>query len=176
MRSTTRASIYLPMAAMIMTAIIAVPVAAQQQIPFKGIFQGQDSHDILAPGDTAVVIRTTAKGTGTHLGQFQLTREITGNLVNFTDTGTAQWAAPNGDSIDTTVAGQAELSEAPAGYLKVTEIHTVIGGTGRFTGAQGSFIVELWHKLEPSEVADGVQTHDIFGAFHGAISSPGKAH
>jgi len=121
------------------------------------------------------VIRTTATGTGTHLGQFSLIREITGNLVNFSLTGSAQWIAANGDSIYTTIVGQAELSDMPAGFLKVTEIHTITGGTGRFSGTQGSFTVELFHKLEPSGVAGGVETHDIFASFHGTITSRGAA-
>ncbi len=40
---------------------------------------------------------------------------------------------------------------------------------------QGSFTVELFHKLEASEVAGGVETHDIFGSFHGTIASRGAA-
>jgi hypothetical protein len=172
----TRSNVYLPMAAMILTAALAVPAAAQKQVPFKGTFQGQDAHDTLPPGATAVVIHTTATGTGTHLGRFSLIREVTGNLENFTATGSAQWIAANRDSIYTTVFGQAELSDIPGGFLKVTEIHTITGGTGRFTGAQGSFAVELFHKLEASGVADGVETHDIFGSFHGTITSPGADH
>jgi hypothetical protein len=176
MKNITRSNIYLPMAAMILTAALAVSAAARNQVPFKGTFQGQDAHDTLPPGATTVVIRTTATGTGTHLGLFSLIREVTGNLANFTDTGSAQWIAANGDSIYTTVVGQAELSDMPAGFLKVTEIHTITGGTGRFTGAQGSFTVELLHKLEASGVAGGVESHDIFGSFHGTITSPGAAH
>src|SRR5262245_52172540 len=106
-----RSSIYLPMAAMILLAALAVPAAAQKQVPFKGNFQGQDAHDILPPGATTVVISTAATGTGAHLGQFSLIREITGNLVNFSDTGSAQWIAANRDSIYTTLVGQAELSD-----------------------------------------------------------------
>jgi hypothetical protein len=45
---------------------------------FKGTFQGQDTHDILPPGATTVAIRTTATGTGTHLGRFLLIRGVTG--------------------------------------------------------------------------------------------------
>lgn len=176
MKTITRSNIYLPMAAMILTAALAVPVAAQNQVPFKGTFRGQDAHDTLPPEATTLVIRTTATGTGAHLGQFSLSREVTASLVNFIATGSAQWIAANGDIIYTTVAGQAELSEIPAGFLKVTEIHTITGGTGRFTGAQGSFTVELFHKLEPSGVAGGVQTNDVFGSFHGTITSPGAAH
>ena len=183
MKTITRSNIYLPMAAMILTAALAVPAAAQTSCKgfgpgcFKGTFQGQDAHDILLPGATTVMIHTTATGTGTLLGQFSLIRDITANLVNFSATGSARWiAATNRDSVVTTVVGQAELSDLPGGFLKVTEIHTITGGTGRFTGAQGSFEVELFHKLEVSGVAGGVETHDIFGSFKGTITSPGAAH
>lgn len=185
MKTITRTNLYLPMAAIILTVALAVPAAAQTQVPcgggfapgcFKGTFQGQEAHDTLAPGATSVVIRTTATGIGTQLGQFSLTREITGNLLNFTHAGSAHWVAANGDSIYTTVVGHAELSDLPGGFLKVTELHTITGGTGRFTGAEGSFTVELFHKLEASGVADGVETHDIFGSFHGTITSPGATH
>ena len=178
MKTMTRTKTYLPIAAMILTAALGNPAAAQISCAgftpgcFKGIFQGQDAHDTLQPGATTVVIRTTATGTGTHLGQFSLIREITGNLVNFSDTGSAQWIAANRDSIYMTIVGQAELSDIPGGFLKVTEIHTVTGGTGRFTGAQGSFIVERTHIVALS--ADG--THVTFGSFHGTITSPGAAH
>ena len=183
MKTITRTNLYLPMAAMILTAALAIPAAAQTSCAglgpgcFKGTFQGQDAHDaVLPPGATTVVIDTTATGTGTLLGQFSLIRKVTGNLVNFTATGSAHWVAANGDSIYTTVFGQAELSDLPGGFLKVTEIHTITGGTGRFTGAQGSFTVELFHKLEASGVAGGVETHDISGSFHGTITFPGAAH
>ena len=43
MKNTTRSNVYLPMAAMILTAALAVPAAAQQQVPFKGTLQGNDT-------------------------------------------------------------------------------------------------------------------------------------
>ena len=175
MKTMTRSNIYLPIAAMIVTTALAIPATAQKQVPFKGSFQGQDVHNTLPPGAATVVISTTATGTGTHLGRFLLIREITGNLVNFTASGSAQWKAANGDIIDTTVFGSAAPADNPD-YLKVTETHTITGGTGRFTGAQGSFTVELFHKLEPSGIAGGVETHEIFGSFNGTITSPGAAH
>jgi hypothetical protein len=162
-----------------LTAALAAPAAAQTSCAggcFKGTFQGEDALDTLPPGATTVAIHTTATGTATHLGQFSLIREVTGNLTNFTATGSAQWIAANRDSIYTTVFGQAEPSDVNGGSLKVTEVHIITGGTGRFTGAQGSFTVVLFHKFEPSGVAGGVETHDIFGSFHGTITSPGKAH
>jgi hypothetical protein len=167
---------------MILTTALAVPAAAQPSCAglapgcFKGTFQGQDAHDTLPPGATSVVITTTATGVGTKLGRFSLDREVTGSLLNFTASGSAQWVAANGDRIYATVVGQAELSDLPGGFLRVTEIHTITGGTGRFTRAEGSFSVELFHQLEPSGVAGGVEAHDIFGSFHGTITLRSKAH
>jgi len=161
--------------------LLGTAIEARAQVPcgatfapgcFKGTFQGQETHDVLPPGATSVEIHTTATGVGTSVGLFSLDREITGNLLNFTQTGSAQWVAANGDSIYTTLAGHAELSDLPGGFLRVTEIHTVTGGTGRFTTARGSFTVELFHKLQASEIAGGVATHDIFGSFHGTLTSP----
>ena len=160
MKTTTRFNIYLPMAAMILTAALAVPAAAQNQVPFKGVMQGQDTHT------GTVGLTTSATGTGTLLGQFSFTQEVTINLANLTDTGSARLTAANGDSIDTTVVGSAEPSDIPD-LLKVTEIHTITGGTGRFAGAQGSFTVDRMHN---------VVTLVTWGSFHGTITSPGAAH
>ena len=51
------------------------------------------------------------------------------------------------------------------GYVTITETSTITGGTGRFAGAQGNFILERTHLVEPS--ADG--THVTFGSFRGSI-------
>ena len=58
MKTITRSNIYLPMAAIILTAALAVPVAAQTQVPFKGTFQGNDT---VAPS----TITTSGTGRGT---------------------------------------------------------------------------------------------------------------
>ena len=104
-------------------------------------------------------------------GSILIDREVTGNLTNFTASGSAHWIAANRDQIHTTVFGQAEFSDQYGGSLKVTEIHIITGGTGRLSGAQGSFTVVLFHKLEVSGVSGGVETHAISGTFHGTITS-----
>jgi len=48
-----RHNIYLPMAAMILAAALAVPAAAQNQVPFKGTFQGNDTVSAGASPTTA---------------------------------------------------------------------------------------------------------------------------
>jgi hypothetical protein len=39
----TKSRFYLPIAALILTATLAVPAAAQNQVPFKGSLQGQET-------------------------------------------------------------------------------------------------------------------------------------
>lgn len=161
MKTITKSSIYLSMAALILTAAAAIPTAAQQQVPFKGTFQGNDTV-------TPTTITTSGTGVATHLGQLSLS-DIT-SLV--TPNGTGHWVAANGDSIDTTFASSPDFSTASLGYITVTETHTITGGIGRFAGAQGTFVLERTHITTPS--ADG--THVTFGSFHGSITPPGAIH
>jgi hypothetical protein len=163
-----RRNVYLPMAAIIMTAALAVPATAQQQVPFKGTFQGQDA--VIPP-----TITTSGTGTGTLVGQFKLQQTV--NVLTLT--GSAHWIAQplegtvaNEDAIDSTFVASADFSTQSLGYITVTEIHTITGGRGRFSGAQGSFMLHRTHLIATS---DGV-THVTFGSFDGSITSPGAAH
>src|SRR5258707_4625073 len=165
MKNIMRSNIYLPMAAMILTAALAVPAAEQKQVPFKGAMQAHDT-DSPGPSPTTVVVTTSGTGIGTHLGQFSFTQEATVNLTAGTDTGSAHWIAANGDSIYTTIAGSGEPTATPD-VISITAINTITGGTGRFAGAQGSFTVE--------RLANAV-TFLTSGSFHGTITSPGAAH
>jgi hypothetical protein len=71
----TRFQIGAAIAAMFLTATLAVPVAARQEVPFKGTFQGSDT---VTPPAT---IATAATGTGTHLGQFSFTHVLAVNTL-----------------------------------------------------------------------------------------------
>jgi len=158
MKNITRTKIYLPMAAMILTAALAIPAAAQTQVPLKGEFQGNDT---VAP----TTITTNGTATGTLLGQFSLTNVVTPSSL----TGTGHWVAANGDSIDTTFVA----ATIPGDVLfTITEIHTITGGTGRFMGAQGSFTLLRKHVKAAS--SDG--THYTWGSFEGSITPPSAAH
>jgi len=172
MKTITRAKIYLPMAAMILTTL-AIPAAAQQQAPFKGTFQGNDT---VAPP----TLTQSITGIGALVGQFSSTTVLT--LTVSPPTGPAHWVAANGDSIDTTVVGspkdvlmsrcQVVGAQPEDTYTKVTQIHTITGGTGRFAGVQGSFILTLYHDVVPR--SDG--THGTCGSYSGTITLPGAAH
>ena len=162
MTTRTRYRIDVSAAAMMVTAALAVPAAAQASCEgvtpgcFKGSFQGQDTHDVLPEDATSALIRYDGYRRRESAGAISLVREVTGNLVNFGATGSAGWVAANEDSIDTTVVGHAEFSDLPGGYLWVTEEHTIVGGSGCFTGAEGAFTVELFHRIEASSVVDRV--------------------
>jgi hypothetical protein len=137
---------------------VAVAPRAWHQVPFKGKFEGSDAV-------TPPTIATTATGTGTHLGQFSFTHVITFPAL----TGSSLWVAANGDSLETT---SVVVSSVLGPVVRTnTENHTIIGGTGRFSGAQGSFTVVRTHVLAPSD--DG--THVTSGSFEGTISSPSAA-
>ena len=149
-----------PAPALIATSSSLALPAAGQQVPFKGRFEGSDT--VTAPG----TITTAATGTGTHLGQFSFTyvRSVP------TRTGAAHWVAANADSIDSTAVVVSSIL-GPV-VRTITEDHIITGGTGRFSGAQGSFTVRRTHVLAPSE--DG--THVTSGSFEGTITSPGASH
>src|SRR5258707_12568788 len=62
MKIIWRTCLYLPIAAMILTAVLANPAAAQTFCAglargcFKGAFQGQDAHETVPPAATTVVL------------------------------------------------------------------------------------------------------------------------
>jgi len=166
-QSVMKANIFLAVAAMLLTAALAVPAAAQKQVPFKGSLQGHETGTPEGgPPPTTVIADGSAEGIGTHVGQFSFSYQLTVTLANGTATGSAQLIAANGDSIFKTIAGSSEPTATP-GVLSITEIDAITGGTGRFAGAQGSFTVERLVNQ-----ATGFTS----GSFHGTITSPGAAH
>jgi len=172
MKTITRTKIYLPMAALIVTAALALPASAQQQVPFKGTFQGSDAV-------TPPTLTESNTGIGTLLGQFSSTAVFSFS----TFLGSARWIAANGDSIETTfVASAVPVDMAPCqvvgaqpedSYAKITQIHTITGGTGRFAGVHGSFTVTKYHDRVPR--TDGI-THGTCGCYTGTITPPGATH
>ena len=172
MKTITRSKIHLAITTIILTATLVVPAAAQNLVPFKGALQGNDKDG--ERNGPIVQVFTDGTGTGTHLGEFSFHQQAALNIVIATGTGSTHWIAANGDTIDTTFTGFGGPTDAPPVcpglgevFFRITEIHTIIGGTGRFAGAQGSFKVER----QASPV-----TFKTCGSFQGSITSPGAAH
>ena len=167
MHTILRSRINLPMAALILTVALAIPVAAQQLVPFNGAMQGREIDTPQGgPPPTTLLADGSVRGIATLVGQFSLTYTLTVNLANGTATGSAHLIAANGNSIFTTIVGSSQPSGTP-GVLSITEVNTVTGGTGRFAGATGSFITERLVNA-----ATGFTS----GSFHGMITPPGATH
>lgn len=143
---------------------LAAPVAARDQVPFKGRFELNGG--IVTPVAPPIVsVEIDGTGNATQLGQFtvsvpHLVNRSTGMLV-----GSYEFTAANGDTLTADFVGQAVPSGVP-GVLFVVEAATITGGTGRFTGATGSFTTE--------RLVD-TTTGTVIGSFVGTISSPGAS-
>jgi hypothetical protein len=84
-----------------------------------------------------VPITDTATGTGSHLGRFTATYPHCVNFAANTFSGTATFKAANGDLLFALLGGSAD-DPACTTTCGVSFTGTIIGGTGRFQGAEGT--------------------------------------
>jgi hypothetical protein len=140
---------------------LAGPVAAGDDVPFKGSLAGTATVTPLDPPNASVLIEGT--GNATQLGAFTVEIPHLVNQATRIGTGSYVFTAANGDTLTADFTGQATLL-AP-GVLSVAETGVITGGTGRFADATGSFTTERTFF-----VATGVTT----GSFAGTISSVGQ--
>ena len=137
---------------------LAGPVAAGKQVPFKGRLEGDVAVTPLAPPFLQVDVEATGKAT--HLGKFTLDIPHVVDPATRTAVGSYEFTAANGDKVYAEFTGIATPTATP-GVLYIEETATITGGTGRFAGATGSFVV---HRL--FDTAEGT----TFGSFEGTIS------
>jgi hypothetical protein len=143
--------------AVLVVVAFARPVAAGEQVPFKGSFDGEVTVTPLDPPFVSVDV--DAMGNATHLGLFTLDIPHVVNRSNRTAVGTYEFTAANGDTLTADFTGIA-VPIAP-GVLYIEETATITGGTGRFAGATGSFSSErLYDTITGTTV----------GSFEGTIS------
>jgi hypothetical protein len=130
--------------------------AGAAETPFKGTANAVETSQVVFP---IASITRDGTGTATHLGKYtsHLTAQI--NILTRHATGAAIFTAANGDTLTTTVDGQATPTTTP-GVLSIVEVYTITGGTGRFADATGTFTLEIILTQ-----ATGVST----GAFSGSI-------
>src|SRR5260370_3162594 len=144
-------------------AVVAIlgligPVAAGEQVPFKGSFEGDVIVTRRPPPFLSVIVDAT--GNATQLGQFRLDIPLVVNRANLTAVGTYEFTAANGDTVIAEFTGIATPTDVP-GVLYIEETATIIGGTGRFAGATGNFVSErLYDRIAGTTI----------GSFEGTIS------
>ena len=135
-------------------ASIAVSAVAAET-PFKGTVNAVET------GETVFPIRSITReggGTATYLGRYTEHIVMTINVLTMSSTGTATFAAANGDTLTATDIGQA--TRIGPTTLSIVENYTITGGTGRFADATGTFTLH-----STVEQSTGVSS----GTFSGAI-------
>jgi hypothetical protein len=141
---------------------LACPVAAGEQVPFRGSLEGDVTVTPLDPPFVSVYV--DAAGTATQLGRFTLDIPHIVDRSTMTAVGSYEFTAANGDKVYADFTGQATLTPVP-GVIYIEETATITGGTGRFAGATGSFTSErLYDRIAGTTI----------GHFEGTISSPGS--
>jgi hypothetical protein len=131
--------------------------ASTTTVPFKGSLEGTYTGSGEPP---LVSVHVEAQGNATHLGRFTFDSPHVVNFADFTGAGTAELTAANGDQVTTDVTGVAMPQDTPGVFL-IIETHIVTGGTGRFAGATGRFVVE--RVSFPSGPTNGTTSGSIEG-------------
>jgi hypothetical protein len=161
-----KTTIYLRIAALLLTAGLATVTRAGENVPIRGTLEG--SFSITMNPGLPPIGNITGSGTGhaAHLGAFtyEFPHTVDFGVVPPIGDGTYTFTAANGS----TLIGEFEGISTPIepGVLLVEETVVITGGTGRFEGATGELhIVRLVFRNEGTTE----------GYFEGTISSPGAA-
>jgi hypothetical protein len=148
----------------VLAHLVSFETAAAQSppVPFNGVIEGTYTVTPIPPFPPQFVeVLVTATGLATHIGAMTAVSPHIVEVSTMTAVGTWTFTAANGDTLLADLIGEAEMV-AP-GFLLVVETGTITGGTGRFAGASGEFIME--------RLLDQVNLTTI-GHFEGTISRP----
>jgi hypothetical protein len=149
--------------ALLASVLLARPVEAGKQVPFKGKLEGVVTRSGAPP---IITVDIAAEGNASQLGRFELSIPHSVDVTTRTAIGSYLFVAANGDTLIAEFVGQSmPLPEDPT-VLHIVETATITGGTGRFAGATGGFTSErLYDTIEGTTI----------GSFEGTVSSPGAS-
>ena len=112
--------------------------ANMTRLPFNGSVQSTETSVTVFPTMSGTA---TGSGNATQLGSFTIRYQVEISLLDLSTTEAAQFSGTNGDSLRAEAVGQATENRTP-GMLNVVDIYKITGGTGRFSGASGTFILK----------------------------------
>jgi len=140
---------------------VANSAAAGEEVPFNGTLEGSFTVLPVPPPDINRVLDAT--GHATQLGNFtyHFPHSVDRSVIPAIGVGYSNFTAANGDQVFAFVSGEA--APVMPGVLRVVEHGTIFDGTGRFSNASGSFVIE--------RLIDTVNLTTI-GSFEGTISTP----
>ena len=128
MKIISRADVRL-LTAVILTAVLASPAAAKNNVPFKGTIDSVETTVAVFPPDVpfpTLLVEGSGSGHATHLGAYTVTFTFEVNLDDFTATGFYELVAANGDRVFTEVVGQGTVPDED-GISFLTATHTITG-------------------------------------------------
>jgi hypothetical protein len=139
----------------------STPTQAQHgaDLLFKGTVAGTTSAIVTPP---SLEIDLVGGGEATLVGRFTTRSAHFGTLGVLSSTGTWDFTAANGDELFATHTTTVE--PGPAGGSG-TSIATIVGGTGRFAGATGTFTVRFLDVHD-----EATATGEFSGSFEGHIN------
>jgi hypothetical protein len=111
----------------------APAMAAGKQVPFKGRSSGVVTTAGFDPVAGVAYTRVEGEGQATHLGRFTVTADVAVAVATGIPQGTWTLTAANGDMLFLAMGGHGIDDTHGFGFF------TVVGGTGRFEGATGSY-------------------------------------
>jgi hypothetical protein len=139
------------------------PAIAGEVVPFKGRLEGASTITFDPPPSPFFSVLLEGTGHATLLGRFTVEAPHRVNSATGSAIGSFTFTASNGDRLTADFTGASTPTATP-GVFAIVETANITGGTGRFAGATGSFIVERSVDLG---------TLLTTGSFEGMISSPG---
>lgn len=118
-------------------AVSAAPANTTKttRLSFEGTMQSNETY---STAFYTMFVTANGSGNATELGQFTASYQMEANLLDMSVSESVSLVGTNGDSLQANAVGQAIEDRTP-GMFKVVEIYTIIGGTGRFAGASGTF-------------------------------------
>jgi hypothetical protein len=133
------------------------PARAGEQVPF----QGKESGVLTQAGFSFpfVTFSVVGEGEASHVGRFTLNGQTAINVITGDATGVFTLTAANGDMLFLTLV---VVAHPPGDF-------TIVGGTGRFQGATGSFVDQIEFALPL-----GASPNPFTQVFAGTNSSPGS--
>jgi hypothetical protein len=144
------------MTAIFLTVTLASSAVQAGVIPINGTVAGSDINTPFPDPAEGFYVNESVTSTDTQLGPFTMFVSLIVDFA-FVDTppgapGASRLIDANGDSILTClIANNAGL--CANSDLHAVQRHTVIGGTGRYAGARGSFAMDLCVNLATGETS-----------------------
>lgn len=120
------------------SATFAAPTASGQQLLFKGSLESTETQQAVFP---TLYVSATGSGNATQLGKYGYSFQGQVNIPTLSGSTSVTFVAADGSTLSAGGVGQGTPTATP-GIVSIVETYTISGGTGRFEGASGSFIVE----------------------------------